>query len=107
MANAVGLQLTQRAPDGFRPHCFSGMYSETQAMPGGVLIHFAKLLRSGATLVAPEPNPDYVSVLEANGLLDHALCLLHSEVPHRVKDPVQRDSKITFATAPAPLRALK
>src|SRR5271165_1361433 len=107
MANAVGLELAQRAPNGFWPDCLSCMHRQTQAVSGRVLIHRAKLFRAGATLVAAEPNPDHVSVLEANGLFDHALRVLYSKVPHRVEDPVQRDSEVTFAVLPSPLRALE
>src|SRR5271157_3089764 len=107
MADAISLQLAQRAPNGFRPHGLTSVHSQTQAVSGRVRVYLAKLLRSGAAFVAPEANPDHVSILETHGLFDHALRLLHSEVPHCVEDPVQRHSKVTLATLSSSLRAFK
>src|SRR5208337_2519996 len=107
VADAVSFQLAQRAPNGLWPDRFSCVHRQTQAMLCGVFVHFAKLLRRGAALIASEPNPNNISVLEMNGLLDYALRFLDSEVAHRIEDPIQRHPELTLAAPPPPLQAFE
>src|SRR5208337_4840024 len=104
VADAVSFQLAQRAPNGLWPDRFSCVHRQTQAMLCGVFVHFAKLVWRGAALIASEPNPNNISVLEMNGLLDYALRFLDSEVAHRIEDPVQRHPKLTLAALPPALQ---
>ena len=107
MPNAVGLQLAQRAPNGFRPKCLSSMDGQSQSVPRSVFIYLTKLLGSCATLVAAQTNSDHVTVPEANGFLGDAQRVLDSEVTSRVEDPIQRNTKVTFAALPSSFRTFK
>src|SRR5271165_219853 len=97
MTDAICLQVTQRAPNGFGADRFSCVHRETQTVPGRVLIHFAELSRPGPALVATDSDSDDVSVFESNGLFNDTLRLLDSEMPHCVEDPIQRYPKLSRA----------
>src|SRR5271166_5336008 len=104
VADAFGFQLAQRAPNGLWPDRLSRVRCQTQTVPRRVLVHFAELAWLGAALVSSESNPNNISVLEMNGLLDYALRFLDSEVAHRIEDPVQRHPKLTLAALPPALQ---
>src|SRR5271167_3844376 len=104
VADAVGFQLAEGAPDRPGPNGLPSMYRQAQAVLCGMLIHLAELLWSSAALVAPESDPDHVSALEANSFFDHLLRLANAEVPHGVKDPIQRDTKVALAALPPALQ---
>src|SRR5271165_2730995 len=104
MANAIGFQLAQRAPDGLWSNRLSRVRSQTQAVLSRVLVHFTELLRRGAALISSESDSGNISVLEGNGFVNDALRFLDPEVAHRVEDPIQRQAKVSLAALPPPLQ---
>src|SRR5208283_2532398 len=80
VADAVGFQLAEGAPDRPRPKGLPSMHRQAQAVLCGMLIHLAKLLWSSPALVAPESDADHVSVLEANGFFDHLSRFVNAEM---------------------------
>ena len=60
VADAIGLQLAQRAPDRLRANGLAGMDREPQAMFRGVFVHFAELLRAGAAFVAANADAYHI-----------------------------------------------
>src|SRR5271165_849059 len=88
VADALGLQLAQRFPDGFRPNCLSSVHGQTQTVLRSVLVHLTELLRGSTALVSSQTDSNNISVFEANGFAHYALRFVSPEVADRVEDPI-------------------
>src|SRR3954463_8014035 len=87
--NSFRLQITQSAPDRFRPNTLTGVSCQPQSLAGRSRVEIGEPVCRPALFIASNTNPDNVTIPKLSCFLKYLRSGFHSKMAGSVEYPVK------------------